>query len=222
MENNIEITENAQEHIAQVLKNDKAKYFRITVLGGGCAGFQYKFEFDNSRNKEDIVFKTEKIEVLIDNISVEESGEFHPDVDVRTKIGQNLYGRFPLTRYIDKNINPMEYKENSAPLEAQFYFYPTYPTNQIFDISRTPMYNDFKKGLFYIYDIDWGDGSEIEYTDEPVQLGYDTIVGHTLRQISKQFTALLKSEGTVNVKVIADLEYHVLIWLVEKESLCNI
>ncbi len=31
----------------------------------------------------------------------------------------------------------------------------------------------------------------------------DTIVGHTPRQISKQVTALLKSAGTVNVKVIA-------------------
>ena len=31
----------------------------------------------------------------------------------------------------------------------------------------------------------------------------DTIVGHTPRQISKQVTALLKSDGTVNVKVIA-------------------
>jgi len=30
----------------------------------------------------------------------------------------------------------------------------------------------------------------------------DTIVGHTPRQISKQFTALLKSKGTVNVKVL--------------------
>ena len=45
MENNIEITENAQEHIANVLKKDNVKYFRITVLGGGCAGFQYKFDF---------------------------------------------------------------------------------------------------------------------------------------------------------------------------------
>ena len=70
MDKNIEITSDAQAHIAQVLKIDKAKYFRITVLGGGCAGFQYKFDFDNSKNTDDIIFKTEKIEVLIDNISL--------------------------------------------------------------------------------------------------------------------------------------------------------
>ena len=70
MDKNIEITSDAQEHIAQVLKIDRAKYFRITVLGGGCAGFQYKFDFDKSKNKEDIIIKTEKIEVVIDNISL--------------------------------------------------------------------------------------------------------------------------------------------------------
>ena len=41
MNNNIEITENAENHISKVLSQDNAKYFRITVLGGGCAGFQY-------------------------------------------------------------------------------------------------------------------------------------------------------------------------------------
>ena len=70
MDKNIEITSNAQEHIAQILKIDKARYFRITVLGGGCAGFQYKFDFDNSKNKDDIIIKSEKIEVVIDNISL--------------------------------------------------------------------------------------------------------------------------------------------------------
>ena len=49
--NKIEITDNAQEHIATVLKKDSAKYFRITVLGGGCAGFQYKFDFENLKNE---------------------------------------------------------------------------------------------------------------------------------------------------------------------------
>ena len=39
--NKIEITNNAQDHIASILAKDSANYFRITVLGGGCAGFQY-------------------------------------------------------------------------------------------------------------------------------------------------------------------------------------
>ena len=32
MEKNIEITNNAQEHITKILKEDNSKYFRITVL----------------------------------------------------------------------------------------------------------------------------------------------------------------------------------------------
>ncbi len=46
MENKIEITEDAQNYIDGLIKKDKFDYFRITVLGGGCAGFQYKFDFD--------------------------------------------------------------------------------------------------------------------------------------------------------------------------------
>ena len=69
--NKIEITNNAQEHIAKVLKKDSAKYFRITVLGGGCAGFQYKFDFENLKNDDDILIHNEKIDVIIDETSME-------------------------------------------------------------------------------------------------------------------------------------------------------
>jgi len=69
--NKIEITDNAQEHIATVLKKDSAKYFRITVLGGGCAGFQYKFDFENLKNEDDILIHNEKIDVIIDETSME-------------------------------------------------------------------------------------------------------------------------------------------------------
>ena len=70
MENNIEITENAQVHIANVLKNDNAKFFRITVLGGGCAGFQYKFDFEESKTEDDIIIETSKVNIVIDSTSI--------------------------------------------------------------------------------------------------------------------------------------------------------
>ena len=70
MENKIEITEDAQNYIDGLIKKDKFDYFRITVLGGGCAGFQYKFDFDNKKNIDDILIKTNKISVLIDKISL--------------------------------------------------------------------------------------------------------------------------------------------------------
>tara|TARA_B100000029_G_C17450627_1_gene914864 strand:+ start:328 stop:654 length:327 start_codon:yes stop_codon:yes gene_type:complete len=70
MENIVDITKNAQNHIAEILKKDSAKYFRIKVSGGGCAGFQYTFDFENIKNKEDIVIKTSFFQVLIDDVSV--------------------------------------------------------------------------------------------------------------------------------------------------------
>ncbi len=70
MNNKIEITEGAQNYIAGLIEKDKSNYFRITVLGGGCAGFQYKFDFDDIKNDDDILFKTNKISVLIDKISL--------------------------------------------------------------------------------------------------------------------------------------------------------
>ena len=70
MKNNIEITKNAENHIYNVLKSDNYKYFRITVLGGGCSGFQYKFDFENELNKDDHLFEKERVNVVIDNTSI--------------------------------------------------------------------------------------------------------------------------------------------------------
>ena len=69
--NKIEITNNAQDHIASILEKDSASYFRITVLGGGCAGFQYKFDFSENIDDEDIVFDYKNVKVLIDRTSIE-------------------------------------------------------------------------------------------------------------------------------------------------------
>ena len=115
--------------------------------------------------------------VLIDDIECYESYEFTPDVDVRKKISNGNYGIADLTQYYDKDLQPNAYKDTTAPLEVQFYFYPQYPTNETF-VERTPIYQDFKKGRFYIYDVNWGDGSINEFT-QPEQIDEDTALYHT-------------------------------------------
>ena len=71
MINEIEVTKSAQDHIGEILKIENSSFFRITVLGGGCAGFQYKFDFSESIDDEDIVFDYKNAKVLIDRTSIE-------------------------------------------------------------------------------------------------------------------------------------------------------
>ncbi len=39
------------------IKLDPALYLRVTVEGGGCSGFQYILELDNTSKKEDHIFE---------------------------------------------------------------------------------------------------------------------------------------------------------------------
>ena len=71
MDNKIEITESAQNHINKILISENSQFFRITVLGGGCAGFQYKFDFSQNINDDDMLFEFKKAKVLIDKTSIE-------------------------------------------------------------------------------------------------------------------------------------------------------
>ena len=71
MNNKIEVTESAQEYIKKILNSEKSTFFRITVLGGGCAGFQYKFDFTQKANEDDIIYEYNNAKVLIDKTSIE-------------------------------------------------------------------------------------------------------------------------------------------------------
>jgi len=133
--------------------------------------------------------------VYLDDFSVTETGEFIPDVDVRAKKGQGNYGVGSLTEYYDPMIEEQleAYNDTTAPLEAQFYFYARFFNEQVFDREDTLknrfgsdatfrselIANDFRRGRFYLYDVDFGDGSPKEFTDKPLRLGNDVAVYHT-------------------------------------------
>lgn len=48
----------------------KAK-LRIQVLGGGCSGFQYNMDFDESEEDDDTIFESDGAKVIIDATSLQ-------------------------------------------------------------------------------------------------------------------------------------------------------
>jgi iron-sulfur cluster assembly accessory protein len=43
---------------------------RVSVEGGGCSGFQYKFDMERSRAADDVVITRDGATVLVDQISL--------------------------------------------------------------------------------------------------------------------------------------------------------
>lgn len=46
------------------------RYLRVAVEGGGCSGFQYKFDFADAPEDDDIVLERDGAKILIDEVSV--------------------------------------------------------------------------------------------------------------------------------------------------------
>ncbi|XP_017882275.1 iron-sulfur cluster assembly 2 homolog, mitochondrial [Ceratina calcarata] len=68
-ENDIIITDNCVKRLKEITNN--SAYLRVTVEGGGCSGFQYKFDLDTNVNEDDKVFQKDGAKVVIDSTSLE-------------------------------------------------------------------------------------------------------------------------------------------------------
>ena len=49
--------------LQHVCRRCDALMMRVAVLGGGCSGFQYKFDFDETVNDDDQVFERDGVKV---------------------------------------------------------------------------------------------------------------------------------------------------------------
>ncbi len=68
----LSVTDRAVAQIEQILSAENAgSMLRISVLGGGCSGFQYDFSIDTQQQDDDVVLGTSTTKVLIDPISVQ-------------------------------------------------------------------------------------------------------------------------------------------------------
>jgi len=66
------MSESAAEQINAIMaKQGKDQYLRVAVEGGGCSGFQYKFDFADAPNEDDIVLERSGAKIVIDEMSVE-------------------------------------------------------------------------------------------------------------------------------------------------------
>jgi iron-sulfur cluster assembly accessory protein len=66
----ITVTERAARKIGEILRLEPAgTMLRVSVEGGGCSGFQYKFDTERAQADDDMVIERSGATVLIDPVS---------------------------------------------------------------------------------------------------------------------------------------------------------
>jgi iron-sulfur cluster assembly accessory protein len=67
----VTVSERAARKIGEILKNEPpGTMLRVSVEGGGCSGFQYKFDTERAKAADDLVISQNGAVVLIDPVSV--------------------------------------------------------------------------------------------------------------------------------------------------------
>ena len=66
------LTERAARRVGQILKGEPpGSMLRVRVEGGGCSGFQYKFDLVDTKAEDDLVLARDGATVLVDPVSVQ-------------------------------------------------------------------------------------------------------------------------------------------------------
>jgi iron-sulfur cluster assembly accessory protein len=68
----VTVSDKAARRIGEILKTEPAgTMLRVSVEGGGCSGFQYKFDMEREKAADDLVIAQNDAVVLIDPVSVQ-------------------------------------------------------------------------------------------------------------------------------------------------------
>jgi iron-sulfur cluster assembly accessory protein len=71
MEANVTLSDAAAKKIAQIVGAEAGKQaLRVSVEGGGCSGFSYKFDLADAPQDDDVVVANGDAKVLIDSLSL--------------------------------------------------------------------------------------------------------------------------------------------------------
>ena len=71
MTTDVTISDRAARRIGEILKGEgSGAMLRISVEGGGCSGFQYKFGVERTRAEDDLVLERDGAVVVVDPASV--------------------------------------------------------------------------------------------------------------------------------------------------------
>ena len=64
------LSPSAAQRVALIAhKQGKPAILRLSVEGGGCSGFQYKFGLDDAPEAEDLVVETDGVQLVVDPMS---------------------------------------------------------------------------------------------------------------------------------------------------------
>ena len=67
----VTLSDSAVKRIGEILKTEPdGAMLRVSVEGGGCSGFQYKFAIERAKAEDDLVLARGGAVVLIDPVSV--------------------------------------------------------------------------------------------------------------------------------------------------------
>ena len=72
MSETVTVSERAARKIGDILKSEPpGAMLRVSVEGGGCSGFQYKFDIERAKAAaDDLAISRDGVTVLVDSISV--------------------------------------------------------------------------------------------------------------------------------------------------------
>ncbi len=69
---NVDLTPSAAARIAAIAaKQARPAILRLSVEGGGCSGFQYKFGLADAAESDDAVAETDGVRLIVDPVSLD-------------------------------------------------------------------------------------------------------------------------------------------------------